>query len=283
MLLLWARALVFARQNNFKLIITPWWGFRWGALLRKERKKRIYWKYFKETGILQLFQFNILKVFKVIIQEPKIEIIDKNSIPINSVFEFNKVMTDYDLFGALRPHQQLINKELMDLLHPSKKLQFLNQKVPVIGVHIRRGDFKLGSTLTELDFFIKAIVLVRKELGEDTPVTIFTDADEHEIKEVLQLPHIKIAEKNADIVDILLLSKSKVLILSAGSTFSYWAAFLSNAFVIKSSIDWLKLIKYDNVETGYREIEWNIMDDNSSEVLEEKIKEYFRHIEKSDE
>jgi hypothetical protein len=43
---------------------------------------------------------------------------------------------------------------------------------------------------------------------------------------------ISMVEGNTDIVDLLLMSKSKVIVTSAGSTFSYWAGFLSDAVII---------------------------------------------------
>jgi hypothetical protein len=46
------------------------------------------------------------------------------------------------------------------------------------------------------------------------------------------LTNIQFSGKNPDIVDLVLLSKSKLIVTSATSTFSYWAAFLSNSPVI---------------------------------------------------
>ena len=53
------------------------------------------------------------------------------------------------------------------------------------------------------------------------------------------------AEKSTDVVDILLMSKAPYIILSQSSTFSYWAAFLSDATVIRPKNDWQDRIKTD--------------------------------------
>jgi hypothetical protein len=113
---------------------------------------------------------------------------------------------------------------------------------PIIGVHVRMGDFRVlkegenfaqvGSVRTPLDYFITIINKIRNIHGSILPVTIFTDGFISEIAPLLKLENTITADKNSDIVDLLLLSKSKVIISSAGSTFSYWAAFLSNAPVI---------------------------------------------------
>ena len=48
MLLVWARAVVFCKLNNLDLTTSSWWGLRWGALLRRESKKRLYYQYLIE-------------------------------------------------------------------------------------------------------------------------------------------------------------------------------------------------------------------------------------------
>lgn len=53
MLLVWANAFVFAKMNKMELVLSSWWGFHWGAILRKERKKRLYYNYFKETNVFK--------------------------------------------------------------------------------------------------------------------------------------------------------------------------------------------------------------------------------------
>ena len=136
----------------------------------------------------------------------------------------------------------------------------------MIGVHIRRGDFKLGNQTTPLDYFVTVITFLRRKIGKELPVTVFTDADESEIEEVLKLPSVKLAEEKADILDLLLLSRSSILVLSRDSTFSYWAAFLSDAFVIMPSDDWQSRIKYQ--ASDYAEARWNIDNPEQPELLE---------------
>ncbi len=50
--------------------------------------------------------------------------------------------------------------------------------------------------------------------------------------EVLSAPNVRRSGNNSDIVDLLLLSKSKVVITSRSSTFSYWSGFLADAPMI---------------------------------------------------
>ncbi len=73
----------------------------------------------------------------------------------------------------------------------------------MIGVHIRRGDFKMGNQTTPLSYFINTINLIRKNVAKELPVTVFSDAHNAEIADILELPGVKIAEDKPDILDIL--------------------------------------------------------------------------------
>ena len=87
-------------------------------------------------------------------------------------------------------------------------------------------------------FFIESIQIIRATCGAILPVTVFTDADNHEIDELLALPDVRINSAKADILDMLLLSRSKVCLLSISSTFSFWGGFLSDGIVLKHPDEW---------------------------------------------
>lgn len=250
LMLIWAKGLVFSHINNFPLIVSPWWGIRPGAIFRNEKSKRIYWNYFKESSLLSLCKvyFHSLTYQKV--REPAVLKYDKALSP--TLFIFNDLILDPNPFEVLEQHRLVVKEALMKMLSDTVRCNLARQESPTIGVHIRRGDFKKGSTITPLEFYIDAIKLVRKNFGQDLKVTVFTDASVREISPVLQMENVICAGKNPDIVDIILLSQSRYIILSAGSTFSYWAAFLSSAIVIRPK-DWMSRICQDR-QDGYREI-----------------------------
>jgi hypothetical protein len=250
MLLIWARAFAFARQHNLDMFIGKWWGIRWGVWFRKEKYKRFYWGYFKEDGILKrlrLFSFQ-LTATKVI--EPKDFLKD---IDGKNLFIFKDFESHGDYFKVLKPYRTEIKQALYDMLSPGIKKQLHQYEKPVIGVHIRRGDFKFGCTITPTKFFRDAIVNIRTITSQQLPVTIFTDALPEEISELLEMPFVKIAEPKADILDILLLSQSDICILSIGSTFSFWAAFLSDGIVLKHPDEWHPEIRPANVNSEFFE------------------------------
>lgn len=271
MLLVWARGIVFAKINDMECITSSWWGFRWGALVRREARKRLYWRYFNETSIVkQLSSKYFLKNYKVVV-EPQVKKIEESSKSFKKVYLFNKVITESNIFEPLDGYQDYIKNMLLKNLHDSKKNILNKYSIPVIGVHIRRGDFKLGSTITPLEYFIDGIKKIRELVGTDLPVTVFTDASEEELENLMKLSNIKIAEKKPDILDIILLGQSKIMILSSTSTFSYWGAFLSDAIVLRHKSDWLAKIKSTNEQSNYTEIFWDSKDDSSNDLLKNKI------------
>lgn len=257
MLLVWAHGAVFARMNNLEVVTSSWWGFRWGALLRREKRNRMYMNYFKETGFVERNLFKLKLLFGNVITDPAIKP-DGQYNQEEKIFLFKKAVRENDLFRSLRDHKALIKEEILTILNPRLRQELPKYQDPVVSVHIRRGDFKISNQATPLSYFINAIALIRKNTASEIPVTVFSDADPSELSEILKLPAVELAEEKADILDILVMSKSKILVLSKDSTFSYWAAFLSDGLVIMKHDDWQAGIR----ETGENSRELKLNDND---------------------
>lgn len=265
-MLVWAHGLVFARMNNLELVTGRWWRFRWGAIFRREKKTRLYKGYFIETPWRKLFNLKLSMLFLSKEFDPEMKGI-KN--PKNPIFIFTKTSPEGYLFRSLYPFLDRIREELYEMLTPRVKEKLKDCKAPVIGIHIRRGDFKIGNPITPNRYFIEAINAIRKAFREDLPVTVFTDAKENEISDILKLQNISLSCNKEDVLDILQMSKSKFLVLSQSSTFSYWAAFLSDGFVIMSSEDWQERIKPS--EGTYTEFRYS--ENQNTEELKKLLKQ----------
>jgi Glycosyl transferase family 11 len=281
MMLVWARAVVFARLNNLEYSTSSWWGFKWGALIRGEKRKRWYWRYFMESPLSDRLSIQLF-LMKVrlngtgradIIRDPAVAVIDGASfIKRDQLFIFNKVITNEDLFGEIRMYQPVLKSELQRILHP-RIIRILHQHPsPVISIHVRRGDFKSGNPITALSFFIEGIKIIRDQTKSEWPVTVFTDAEENELQPLLQMPGVYLQKNQPDIVDILLMSKSKIILLSQSSSFSYWAAFLSEALVIIPMNDWQRQIGRAYPESLYKEIRWQEGDENATIEFKTAVK-----------
>jgi hypothetical protein len=128
MLLVWSRGFVFASINDLPLVTSPWGGIHWGAWMRWERKKRTYWGYFKENTRWERLQLAFQKRSFRIVNEPGIDLISPEENG-KTLFLFDQVFTDNDLFGPVRAYRPLILQGLSALLLPAMK-QRLEEYAP---------------------------------------------------------------------------------------------------------------------------------------------------------
>jgi len=239
------KAHVFGALNNLPIVVTGYRQFKLGPYLRGEKSKRNYSNYFS-------FQKNIVAAWfeersihalaeKGLATEPRVERLQESERK-NAVYLFSEHPHYHDYFVGLRENRDEARKQLQCILRREIIDEVNSKTSPVIGVHIRMGDFRklkqgedfsqVGATRTPEGYFIDCINKIRSINGSTLPVSIFTDGYRHELKELLALKEVEIIEGNRDIVDLLLLSRSKIIITSAGSTFSYWSGFLADAPVI---------------------------------------------------
>lgn len=272
MMIVWAYGIVFAHKNGLPVTVSKWWGFRWGALLRRERKKRLYHGYFKEESLAKIAKAYVQATFATSLKNPHLHQIAEKSV---RTYIFDKLPAN-NYFINLASYEDFVKEQLLNILSPNVQQELDSLPIPQIGIHIRRGDFKAGNHLTPVSHFIEIISLIRNVIGTDLCVTVFTDAEPAEIREILEIGNVKIHKGKYDITDILLLSKSRFLVLSRDSSFSYWAAFLSEAFVIMHAGDWQKKIK----ETKGDYYEFRYEEGKSKEELASILSDTKIHIAK---
>ncbi len=160
----------------------------------------------------------------------------------NRAFVFGRVPHWANYFGDIREHRNHLRTALDALVTEGVHKQLRSHRSPIVSVHVRRGDFrklrpgedfaKVGLVQTDLKYFISMIRGIRNIAGEHIPITVFSDGTNDELREILSLRGIVRQPPGPAIVDLLLMSRSSVIVASAGSTFSYWAGFLSNAALI---------------------------------------------------
>lgn len=283
-LFIWAKALIFARMNGLPYYTLGWHRWRIGPWLRAERSKRSYGSFFKENA--SFLKRHLVKLQIAATAAPR-----QSTNPVAAIWEdtllnkYDFVVYDQipgwsDFFEGIKEHRQLVKEELYAMLQPSLRSLLDRSHAPVIGVHIRLGDFrrlqanenfrKTGGVRTPQEYFRQMINRIRELKNEILPVMIFTDGHASEIAEILNLPNVSLAPANPDIIDLLLLSRSKLIITSAGSTFGYWAGFLSDAPVIMHP---------DHIHASLRAPEFNhryyegALLDNPSPILIENIRQ----------
>lgn len=243
-LLVWAKAEIFAKQNGLQHYTSRWADLKLGPYIRGERSKRHYQQMFSKNCLPPMFDklWMMWAMQKTI--EPDFQSalkkVEKNQ---SELYVFNTVPDWKDYFLGLRGHEIFLRDKFYGILHQRVRNEFHSfEQTPIVGLHVRRGDFrelksdeKLGkdcNVRTPISYYINVLTELRELAGKELPATIFTDGRHDDVKELLEIPNVEVAQHGSDVLDMLMLSKSKVIVPSIASTFSYWAAFISDAVVI---------------------------------------------------
>ena len=236
-----AHAIIFAKNNSQKITFLNFSQLKIGPYLRRERTKRQYNNFFVfQKGIIALFvdqiKFKLMGDSKFLI-EPELEI---KAVDMNALFSEIPHYSDY--FIKLRPYREVVKAELFNFITKENR-DLINQLSTIdVAVHVRLGDFqklqkgvsfaKVGATRTPMEYFIDSIAKI-KERYPSYRFFIFTDGYKTEVSQLLEIEGVQFFESINDIVDLYQMSKSKILITSAGSTYSYWAGFLGDCEIIQ--------------------------------------------------
>ncbi len=225
-LVVWTRGYVFAKKHNLAIYRSSWFYLNVGPWIRNEKKKRIYLHYFKNRDIKSVLVALCMPLIPNKFIEKNPENYDASSKFKIYWFDWNDDV--YGFFSNQRTNREIIKEGILSQLTDKILLKVQELQNPLIGVHIRKGDWKFNSVFLQNSYYIDKILELRKSIGNDTmQVTIFSDGKEDELTDILSLPNVTLSKNKEDILDIFELSNSKYCILSLGSTFSYWSGFFN--------------------------------------------------------
>jgi hypothetical protein len=237
MLSVWAKAFAFARLNTLPLFTSSWVQPRIGPILRRETTFRFYWGVFRRP-LLSSVAVAISKASRPVV-EPPVSVVARPSGP----YVFNVQTSHFDFFGPFREHRDAINEALNGMLRPRYARALARSKRNRIAVHVRCGDFqplkpseefgKQSLVRAPIEYFTSRIAGIRKIAGCDIPVSLFSDGRDDELKEILRMPNVTRIKTPSDPTDMLSIANSDIILSSPSSTFGYWAAFLSEAAVLR--------------------------------------------------
>ncbi|MDP2021673.1 MAG: alpha-1,2-fucosyltransferase [Hydrogenophaga sp.] len=219
----WARALMLAERDDGHLISPTWRNIKLGPILRRERDLRIYSDLFLHRHPRVLLSDLIIKLFPS-------EKIDEDEYLRNPRPALVVIEGTGRHFANLTGAGPLLRKRLtsMTLLPPKNRIDG-------IAMHIRTGDFGEHIEATyrrnsrvAVSWFVEEAKWLRQQLG-DQPITIFTDDSTGAVRQAFSRVHnLSFANSGTAIHDILMMASAKHIVCS-NSTFSLWAAFLSEA------------------------------------------------------
>ena len=209
----WARAIVYAKENNLNRVQTTWKNFKVGTFIRNEKDKRMYLDLFTVSdGVSGIRKFLLLNF--------------SNTVKIFSGMD--------NLFEPFQHQHALVRSELFRIVNPYhiKKANMFSHNS--VAIHIRMGDFRnpenedilrKGGWNYRLPIeWYKSIISKIREVS-NIPIFIFSDAGDEDLKDILDIKNCRRVFFGSSISDMLALSNAKVLVAS-GSTFSMWASFI---------------------------------------------------------
>ena len=228
------------KKNNFSMISPSWTKPKIGPILRFENDFRFYTNIFNKN----IYTFGTKKFYllltSTLIDENNI-VLRKGLLPLHNVYIFSglgnylKGLSDYKFF---------LGSEIRNIISPYVSKQLVHQEALIkncVAVHIRRGDMNIsniGSPLNNChalpdEWFINTIQSTRLKFGENLKFIVFSDGSDNDLKNILKIENVTRAPKeNTSLTDLLLMSKSKILITSSTSTMSAWSYFLGEGLSI---------------------------------------------------
>ena len=229
----WARCIVVARRHGLTPIAPTWLQIKPGAILRNEPDKRLYWDLFDRP---RDYVSGLAKI-RLLARLPRVEEAEylvQQAAPISRAVDSIVMFRGMNgFFSPIIEEHELVWRELLHMTRVKHKaglgFDFVGDSITV---HVRLGDFKLGRQTTELDWFVETIRELRSHLGEGTRVHIFSDGTDEELRPILDLGGAGRLSFGSSVADILALSRSRVLLASARSTFSMWASYLGRMPIV---------------------------------------------------
>lgn len=226
MLLPWARAEIFCHEYNARML-KPQFVHRpsLGAILRRERYARLY------NGNFDFSQGGYISGLKrhlLLLTRMKIDEFELRKLRDGAVVVFEGLRGEFS--QILKSHQLVVDR-LMAITHPKilADIRKLKDGGPYIGVHIRRGDFKLAGVMTDDEWYVRAIAKAIEIVGDKLPIRIFSDGHPYQlefVRKAFPKSNVVIMPDAKPLHDIWALSYSAVMVGSSRSSFSIWAVLL---------------------------------------------------------
>lgn len=218
MLFTYARAVLYARDHDVKMIWPTWMSIPVGQILRRESNKRFYH---------DLFQNRIGAVSGL--KKCWLLWTKKSDITVMEGME-----GEFEPLGG-KENSRYLYQHFQTILQDRNKKALQFEPGKGICIHIRLGDFTRGTeadlkagnpnTSIPIEWYIGIIRQIREAVSETLPVYIFSDGSREELKDILALPGVQQVTFGTAIGDILAMSKAKLFVAS-GSTFSGWVRYL---------------------------------------------------------
>ncbi len=219
-------------------MLAPQWPFvRIGPYLRRERDKRHYNRCFQfDHYICGAQRWYLLCTSRKVLAKD-IDLDDVSYLEPRTMVVFKTWSSFRDskpLYAEILGHSQLLRQALTKMTRPSFRPG--RPKQTHIAVHVRLTDFRQphhieelrgGQTNTRIPiaWYHEVLTSLRRRMGRDVPVRLYSDGNANELEPLLTLPGVDWMVGQAAVTDLLAMADSSLLI-SSGSGFSFWGSLL---------------------------------------------------------
>lgn len=271
----WARSRIYARTHNLQCL-DPWWLIpRKGSLLKGGID---YSKALRKILLLDNFKCADSDLRRYWIPRNQLRMTELDTPPTDG---FVHVFAgDADFFRPLHEHSDFIRNKILEMTKEKWIRRVENTAPADICANIRLGrdfnvaqseaDFKSrGGLLTPLHWFRESIIHVRHLTNRNCSVRIVSDGTEKQLQPLLELGNVQFLNSPAAITDLLIASRSRLILGSGGSSFSAWASFLGQtpiASIPGQSFSWFKL--NEQRKFGVLELDPRSPDDQTNRAIQ---------------
>ena len=238
-LLAWARCRLWCEDFGATMVAPQWFKLRIGPYLRRERDKRNYFLLFQPgTAISGMRRLRLLTGCDhrdVKSEWPQMPA--QEGRPLLLKFHNALHQNEVKSFAQVRGRGHFLRQELTAITRPRYRPQPVTR--PFVAIHVRLGDFTRNQSKAALStgaansalppsWFADRLRALRDTLGADVPAVVFSDGQDSELRDLLNLPGVERSPRQASITDLLQMGQS-ACVISSGSGFSLWGAFLGDA------------------------------------------------------
>jgi len=227
LLLIWARAVVYAKDIGAVVVWPSWTQIHLGGWFRGDKDKRTYCGTFYPTR-----SYTRRCDFRGHLKFEEHELAEFLSEQRSAVVYFRGLGEG---FSSLCGHSNFLWRELCSISKTDLN-SFRQSAVEYVGFGIRLGDFKTLGWSTPVEWFelrLKELRLMRPH----QKVWIFSDGSDDELAGLLKDTLVERAPPCAPIETIAQMSGTRLMIVTGGSSFYRWGVYLGNVPVLACAYD----------------------------------------------
>ena len=239
-LLAWARCRVWCDRNRVPMLAPSWLRLRGriGPIIRGERDSRQYHRLFHFPGYVRgLRRWHALASYPRVAAEAAalphlLEGGERRLVVFSNRMSDNEETHVHEVIG----HGAELRTALATITRP----RYLPKPATGrhVAIHVRMGDFSVPPSLDALrrgaknsriatEWYGAMLNGLRERIGP-LPAVVYSDGSDESLSELLTLPQVQRSPRQPSVTDLLGIAQSQ-LVISSGSGFSMWGAFLANA------------------------------------------------------